>query len=54
MLDKGINVNTLNDYGYNVLIAALHISDPENRGKMFRYLINRNANPTFKDAKHGK
>ena len=54
MLDKGINVNTLNDYGYNVLIAALHISDPENRGKMFRYLINRNANPTFKDAKHGR
>lgn len=54
MLDKGINVNTLNDYGYNVLIAALHIADDENRGKMFKFLVNRNADPTFRDAKHGR
>lgn len=54
MLDKGLNVNTLNDYGYNVLIGALHIQDSENRGKMFRFLINRNANPHFKDERHGR
>lgn len=54
MLDKGLNVNTLNDYGYNVLIGALHIHDNENRGKMFKFLINRNANPHFKDERHGR
>ncbi|XP_063445616.1 uncharacterized protein LOC134725600 [Mytilus trossulus] len=54
MLDKGLNVNILNDYGYNVLIAALHIQDQENRGKMFRFLINRKANPAFRDERHSR
>ena len=54
ILDSGININTLNDYGYSTLIVALHIPDPDKRGRVVRYLINRDANPAFRDVRHGR
>ncbi|XP_033740219.1 uncharacterized protein LOC117327378 [Pecten maximus] len=54
MLDRGFDVNMRNSYGYSVLVAALHIDDNDQREKMFRMLINRNADPLQKDPKHGR
>ncbi|XP_069125253.1 uncharacterized protein [Argopecten irradians] len=54
MLDRGFDVNMRNSYGYSVLVAALHIDDDDQREKMFRVLINRNADPLQKDPKHGR
>ena len=54
ILDRGYNVNNSNNYGYSVLIAALHLEDEAKREKMFRYLINRRADITTKDPKHGR
>lgn len=54
ILDSGININTLNDYGYSTLIVALHIPGPDKRGRMVRYLINRDVNPAFRDLRHGR
>lgn len=52
LLDKGFNVNTKNDYGYNVLVAALHIESEIHRGKMFKFLLDRQADPLGKDPKY--
>ena len=52
LIDNGVNVNNRNDYGYNVLVAALHIENPEKRSKMFRYLLNNDADPFEKDPKY--
>lgn len=54
ILDSGININTLNDYGYSTLIVALHIPGPDKRSRMVRYLINRDANPAVRDVRHGR
>ncbi|KAK3089385.1 hypothetical protein FSP39_003175 [Pinctada imbricata] len=54
ILDRGYNVNNKNNYGYSVLIAALHIEDDVKRDKMFRYLMHRHADITAKDPKHGR
>ncbi|KAK3590968.1 hypothetical protein CHS0354_034539 [Potamilus streckersoni] len=54
LLDNGFNINTKNDYGYNVLVAALHIENSTNRAKMFRCLLDRNADPFETDPKHNR
>ncbi|XP_022315067.1 uncharacterized protein LOC111119305 [Crassostrea virginica] len=52
ILDGGYNINSRNNYGYSVLVGALHIDCDEKRGKMFRYLLSRNADPKHKDSKN--
>lgn len=52
ILDGGYKINSRNNYGYSVLVGALHIDCDEKRRKMFRYLISREADPKHKDSKH--
>lgn len=52
LLDNGLNVNARNDYGYGVLVAALHIENDVKRRKMFHFLLEHKANPLQKDPKH--
>ncbi|KAH3867031.1 uncharacterized protein LOC127869784 [Dreissena polymorpha] len=52
LLDNGLDVNNRNDYGYNVLVAALHIEPEEKRRKMFKFLLNNNADPFQRDPKY--
>ncbi|XP_052791150.1 uncharacterized protein LOC128225148 [Mya arenaria] len=52
LIENGVNVNNRNDYGYSVLLAALHIDNPEKRSKMFRYLLNNEADPFAKDPRY--
>lgn len=52
LLDNGLNINAKNDYGYGVLVAALHIENDAKRSKMFRYLLANDADPLQKDPKH--
>lgn len=54
ILDGGYKINSRNNYGYSVLVGALHIDCDEKRGKMFRYLLSRNADPKDKDSKHNR
>ncbi|XP_062582809.1 uncharacterized protein LOC134244571 [Saccostrea cucullata] len=52
ILDGGYKINSRNNYGYSVLVGALHIDCDEKRRKMFRYLISKGADPKHKDGKH--
>ncbi|XP_045213918.2 uncharacterized protein LOC123564415 [Mercenaria mercenaria] len=52
LLDNGLNINAKNDYGYSVLIAALHIENDAKRSRMFRFLLENDADPLQKDPKH--
>lgn len=52
LLDNGLNVNAKNDYGYNVLVAALHIDNDEKRRKMFHYLLENEADPMQRDPRY--
>lgn len=52
LLDNGLDINAKNDYGYGVLIAALHIENNSKRSKMFQFLLENNADPLQKDPKH--
>nr|KAG5709835.1 hypothetical protein BaRGS_032659 [Batillaria attramentaria] len=52
LLNRGVTVNGKNDYGYSILVAALHIDDAKKRDKMFSLLMDRNADAFFKDATH--
>ena len=52
LLDNGLNVNAKNDYGYNVLVAALHIENNDKRRKMFHYLLENDADPLQKDPRY--
>lgn len=54
LLDHSVSVNSKNDYGFNVLIAALHIDDAKKRRKMFQLLMRSGADPFFKDATRGR
>ncbi|KAL8588990.1 hypothetical protein ACOMHN_065772 [Nucella lapillus] len=53
-LDRGTAVDGRNDYGFSVLTAALHIDDKKRRDKMFRLLLQRGADPHFKDGTHDR
>jgi hypothetical protein len=52
ILDGGYKINSRNNYGYSVLVGALHIDCDDKRRKMFRYLLSREADPKHKDSKH--
>jgi hypothetical protein len=52
LLDNGLNINAKNDYGYSVLIAALHIENVAKRSRMFQFLLENEADPLQKDPKH--
>lgn len=52
LLDNGLNVDSKNDYGYSVLVAALHIENTEKRSKMFQYLLEQEADPFLKDPRY--
>lgn len=54
MLDRGLDVNMKNSYGYSILIPALHIENNEQRGRMFQFLLNRGAEETAKDRRHDR
>ncbi|ESP03115.1 hypothetical protein LOTGIDRAFT_171719 [Lottia gigantea] len=54
LLDRGVNVNCKNDFGENVLVAALRIDNDVKRRKAFKYLIKKGADIHFKDEKHGR
>lgn len=52
LLKTGLNVNAKNDYGYGVLVAALHIDNDSKRRRMFEFLLENDADPMLKDPKH--
>lgn len=52
LLDNGSNINAKNDYGYSVLVAALHIENKAKRNKMFRFLLENEADPLQRDPKY--
>ena len=41
LLNNGVSPNTRNDLGQNLLVAALHIPDPDKRQRMVTYLLSR-------------
>ena len=47
-------MNSRNDYGYSVLTAALHVDEDKRRDKLFRLLLDRGADPHFKDSTHSR
>lgn len=52
LIDNGLNINAKNDYGYSVLVAALHIENDDKRRKMFHFLLDHEADPLQKDPKY--
>ncbi|XP_046352463.2 uncharacterized protein LOC124132555 isoform X1 [Haliotis rufescens] len=54
LLDRFTDVNSRNDFGYNTLVAALHIEHDVKRHKMFTMLIRHGADPERKDLTHGR
>ncbi|KAL4239821.1 Ankyrin repeat domain-containing protein 63 [Mactra antiquata] len=52
LLKTGLDINARNDYGYSVLIAALHIENDSKRRRMFEFLLENDADPFQKDPKH--
>ncbi|XP_076442133.1 uncharacterized protein LOC143281079 [Babylonia areolata] len=52
LLDRGTSVDGRNDYGFSVLTAALHVDNAKRRDTMFRLLLERGADPHFKDDTH--
>ena len=52
LLDNGLSISAKNDYGYSVLVAALHIENNAKRSKMFAFLLDQDADPLQKDPKH--
>ncbi|XP_046571345.1 uncharacterized protein LOC124279562 [Haliotis rubra] len=54
LLDRFTDVNSRNDFGYNTLVAALHIEHDVKRDKMFTMLLRHGADPRKKDLAHGR
>ncbi|XP_076458392.1 uncharacterized protein LOC143292094 [Babylonia areolata] len=52
LLERTASVNGRNDYGHSVLTAALHVDDDKRRQQLFRLLLERGADPFFRDASH--
>ena len=52
LLERGFVANSKNDYGYNVLFAALQIESGPGRRRMFRLLLDYDVDPFELDHKY--
>ncbi|KAI8797336.1 ankyrin repeat domain-containing protein 50 [Biomphalaria glabrata] len=53
-LDRGVQINTKNDYGFGALVAALHIQDEKIRNRIFHFLLDNGASYTARDDQHDR
>ena len=54
LLEKGLIVNSKNDYGYNSLFAALQIENPVGRRRMLQLLLDYDVDPFECDPKYNR
>ncbi|KAK6170531.1 hypothetical protein SNE40_018905 [Patella caerulea] len=54
LLGRKLDINAKNDFGENVLIAALRVRDNSKRIRIFQYLLKKGADVHYKDEKNNR
>ncbi|KAH9502574.1 hypothetical protein Btru_069035 [Bulinus truncatus] len=54
LLDRGVHINSKNDFGFGALVAALHVEDEKKRKRLFHFLLDHGASYTARDERHDR